>query len=45
VAPLQWQRIADTTLAPPEDVTPEGEVVPGTLYRLPAHGVAVFEAR
>ncbi|HZF30514.1 MAG TPA: glycogen debranching enzyme, partial [Gammaproteobacteria bacterium] len=44
VAPRQWRRVADTTLVPPEDVTPAGLPVPGAQYRLPAHGVAIFEA-
>jgi isoamylase len=45
IAPRQWQRVADTTLVPPEDATPGGEPVPGAQYRLPPHGVAIFEAR
>ncbi|HEX5048555.1 MAG TPA: glycogen debranching protein GlgX [Gammaproteobacteria bacterium] len=45
VAPLEWRRIADTTLAPPDDVTPGGVAMPGVLYRLPPHGLAIFEAR
>jgi glycogen operon protein len=43
--PREWRRIADTTLPAPDDVTPAGIPILGTQYRLPAHGVAIFEAR
>jgi glycogen operon protein len=45
VAPLQWRRVADTTLPAPDDFNPAGTVVPGAQYRLPPHGIAIFEAR
>ena len=45
VAPLKWTRVVDTTRAPPGDVDPHGAPVTGVDYRLPAHGIAVFEAR
>lgn len=44
VAPLQWRRIVDTTLAAPDDVTPAGVPVNGLQYRLAPHGIAVLEA-
>jgi len=43
--PLQWRRIADTTLTAPEDVTPAGVPMLGAQYRLGPHGIAIFEAR
>jgi isoamylase len=43
--PHEWRRIADTTLPAPDDVTPAGVPILGARYRLPAHGVAIFEAR
>jgi glycogen operon protein len=43
--PREWRRIADTTLAAPDDVTPAGIPILGERYELPAHGVAIFEAR
>jgi glycogen operon protein len=45
VLPREWRRIVDTTLAAPDDVTPAGIPILGERYELPAHGVAVFEAR
>ena len=45
VIPLQWRRIADTTLIAPDDVTPAGVPLLGAQYRLGPHGVAIFEAR
>jgi glycogen operon protein len=45
VMPLQWRRIADTTLLAPDDVTPSGVPMMGTQYKLAPHGVAIFEAR
>ncbi|HET8697863.1 MAG TPA: alpha-amylase family glycosyl hydrolase, partial [Gammaproteobacteria bacterium] len=45
VAPLEWRRLADTSLPPPADVTPAGEAVRGARYRLPSHAVAIFEAK
>jgi glycogen operon protein len=44
VATRAWRRIADTTLAAPEDVVPEGEPVVDRHYWLGPHGIAVFEA-
>ncbi len=44
-SPREWRRIADTTLAAPDDVTPAGIPILGERYELPAHGVAIFEAR
>ena len=45
VAPLEWRRVADTTLLAPEDITPAGEAQLGARYVLLPHGIAVFEAR
>jgi glycogen operon protein len=45
VAPLRWTRIVDTTRAPPEDIDSHGAPVTEGDYRLPANGIAVFEAR
>jgi isoamylase len=45
VIPLQWRRIADTTLIAPDDVTPAGAPLLGSQYRLGPHGIAIFEAR
>ena len=42
-ATRNWRRVVDTTLVEPGDVIPAGAVVPGSRYRLGAHGVAVFE--
>jgi glycogen operon protein len=44
VLPLQWRRIADTTLTAPEDVTPAGVALMSAQYRLGPHGIAIFEA-
>jgi glycogen operon protein len=44
VAPLRWQRVIDTALAAPDDIMPGGVAVGGAHYRLPEHGIAVFEA-
>jgi hypothetical protein len=44
VQPLEWRRVADTTLVAPDDITPAGEPVGGARYRLGPHGLAVFEA-
>ncbi len=41
----KWRRIADTTLVPPDDVTPTGAPVRSSEYLLPALGVAIFESR
>jgi hypothetical protein len=35
----------DTTLAAPDDVSPNGVPVRRAQYRLPGHGLAIFEAR
>ncbi|HUL82443.1 MAG TPA: glycogen debranching protein GlgX [Gammaproteobacteria bacterium] len=43
--PREWRRVADTTLPAPDDVTPAGVRVVGAQYRMPPHGVAIFEAR
>ena len=43
--PRDWRRLADTTLLAPDDVTPAGVPVLDAQYRLPGHGVAIFEAR
>jgi len=43
--PREWRRVVDTTLVSPDDVSPNGVPVLGAHYRLPAHGVAIFEAR
>ena len=45
VAPLRWRRVVDTTLEPPDDIVPRGAPISDASYELPAHGVAVFEAR
>jgi glycogen operon protein len=45
VLPRAWRRIADTTMPAPEDVAPAGVPTLGQQYRLPPHGVAIFEAR
>ena len=45
VAPLRWTRVVDTTRASPEDIDSRGAPVTGVDYRLPANGIAVFEAR
>jgi isoamylase len=45
VLPRTWRRIADTTIPAPDDVTPAGVPMIGAQYRLPPHGVAIFEAR
>jgi hypothetical protein len=45
VLPSAWRRIADTTMAAPDDVTPAGVPMLGAQYRLLPHGVAIFEAR
>jgi glycogen operon protein len=45
VVPLQWHRLADTTLTAPEDATPAGLALMGAQYRLGPHGIAIFEAR
>jgi hypothetical protein len=37
------RRIADTTLIAPDDFAPAGVPVHGDVYRLGAHGVAIFE--
>jgi glycogen operon protein len=39
-----WRRIADTTLAAPDDIVPAGVPLLGKLYRLGSHGIAIFEA-
>ena len=44
VLPRAWRRIADTTLRAPEDVAPAGVPMLGQQYRLPPHGIAIFEA-
>jgi isoamylase len=44
IAPLEWRRIADTTLDAPHEVTPAGVPQPNASYRLGAQGVAIFEA-
>jgi isoamylase len=44
IAPREWRRIADTTLTPNDDITPAGAPQPGAQYRLPSHGIAIFEA-
>jgi glycogen operon protein len=38
-----WRRIADTTLVAPDDIVPAGVPVPGKVYRLGPHGIAIFE--
>ena len=38
-----WRRFADTTRVAPDDVVPAGVPVPGDLYRLGPHGIAIFE--
>jgi glycogen operon protein len=43
--PRAWRRVADTTVPAPEDVVPAGVPVRGQQYRLPPHGIAIFEAR
>jgi isoamylase len=45
VLPRTWRRIADTTVPTPEDVVPAGVPIRGQEYRLPPHGLAIFEAR
>jgi hypothetical protein len=45
VLPRAWRRIADTTMTAPDDVAPTGVPVLGQQYRLPPHGIAIFEAR
>jgi len=45
ILPREWRRIADTTLAAPDDITPAGVPILDAQYRLPPHGVAVFESR
>jgi len=45
VLPRTWRRIADTTMAAPDDVVPAGVPLLGLQYRLPPHGIAIFEAR
>jgi hypothetical protein len=44
VLPRAWRRIADTTMRAPEDVAPGGVPLIGQQYRLPPHGIAIFEA-
>jgi glycogen operon protein len=44
VLPRAWRRIADTTMPAPEDVAPAGVPMLGQQYRLPPHGIAIFEA-
>jgi glycogen operon protein len=43
--PREWRRVVDTTLAAPDDVSPNGVPVRRAQYRLPGHGLAIFEAR
>jgi glycogen operon protein len=45
VLPRTWRRIADTTMPAPDDVVPAGVPLLGLQYRLPPHGIAIFEAR
>ncbi len=45
VLPRAWRRIADTTITAPDDVAPAGVPMLGPQYRLPPHGIAIFEAR
>jgi len=45
VLPRAWRRIADTTMTAPDDVVPAGVPLLGQQYRLPPHGIAIFEAR
>jgi isoamylase len=40
---VRWQRVIDTTLEPPDDITPEGVALNGSAYELASHGIAVFE--
>jgi glycogen operon protein len=42
--PGRWRRIVDTSLAPPNDITPAGVLHAGTHYDLPEHGIAVLES-
>ena len=42
-ATVHWRRIADTTLAAPDDITPAGVPQSGAHYPLGPHGIAVFE--
>jgi glycogen operon protein len=44
VLPRAWRRIADTTMLAPDDFVPAGVPVRGQQYRLPPHGIAIFEA-
>jgi glycogen operon protein len=39
-----WHRVVDTSLAPPLDIVPGGVRVAASRYRVPALGVAIFEA-
>jgi isoamylase len=45
VAPLQWRRVADTTLLAPDDINPAGVPASGVQYRLQPHGIAILEAK
>jgi hypothetical protein len=44
VLPRAWRRIADTTMTAPDDFVPAGVPVRVQQYRLPPHGIAIFEA-
>jgi isoamylase len=43
VAERSWRRIADTTLAAPDDIVPAGLAVRESHYLLGPHGIAIFE--
>jgi glycogen operon protein len=43
VVERSWRRIADTTLAAPDDVVPAGVAVHESHYLLGPHGIAIFE--